>query len=161
MEGNLTPLTTVHCPLLAGLADPMHIRLEDEMPPIVETNSLQVHRGKPGLGLGLPRWVGEGVAVGDHHQLHSLPDELQEWHVLQLLPLLLHHLLLLRPGLSLLLHNPLRLVHHTLFPGLLLSVLLVPDLDKSAINWPGSPIQNSGYERNIYRSTLLVKINNP
>jgi hypothetical protein len=65
MEGNLTPLTTVHCPLLAGLADPMHIRLEDEMPPIVETNSLQVHRGKPSLGLGLPRWVGEGVAVGD------------------------------------------------------------------------------------------------
>jgi hypothetical protein len=63
----------------------MHIRLKYEMPLIVEKNSLQVHRGKPCLDLGFPRWVGVSVAVGNHHQIHSLPDELQEWHVLQLL----------------------------------------------------------------------------
>ncbi len=92
MEGHLTPLTAVHCPLFAGLADPVHLRLEDEVPPIVKTNSLQVGWGKPSLGLGLPRRIGEGLAVGNHHQLYSLPDELQQWHVLHLLPLLLHHL---------------------------------------------------------------------
>ncbi len=92
MEGNLTPLAPVHCPLLAGLADPVHLRLDDEMPPIVKPNSLQVLWGKPSLGLGLPRRIGEGLAVGDHHQLDRLPDELQQRHVRHLLPLLLHHL---------------------------------------------------------------------
>ncbi len=92
MEGNLTPLTAVHCPLLAGLADPVDPRLEDEMPPVVKPNSLQVGWGKPSLSQGLPRRIGEGLAVGNHHQLYSLPDELQERHILHLLPLLLRRL---------------------------------------------------------------------